>query len=136
MLNLILAIVLGGIFAYFALQNATPVLISLGGNILTFPLYAVAFLSLLVGIIISALLSFPGWLSSSMALSSKDSQIKKEANVIADLKNQIQTLQIENAKQKGEHHELETEAKLEKDLAVERAKQPSFLDRLRYKLAI
>lgn len=137
MLNLIVAILLGIIFAFFALANAVPVIVNLGaGNLLSLPLYAVAFLSLLVGVIISALLSFTGWISSSLALSSKDSQIRKEANIIADLKNNIQVLQLENAKLKGEHQELETESKLEKDLAVERAKQPSFLDRLKYRLAL
>ncbi len=144
MLNLILAIILGGIFAWFALANAAPVVVNIGGYLLSFPLYAVAFLSLLVGVAISALLSFTSWLGTSFALSSKDSQIRKEANQIADLKNHINALQIENAKLRGETVETRNEARLEKDLAVERAKlgerehqaHPNFLDRLRYKLAI
>lgn len=136
MLNLIIAIILASIFAYFALQNATPVLVSLGGNVLSIPLYAVAFLSLMVGVTISALLSFSSWISSSWELSTKNSQIRKEVNTITELKNHISALQIENAELRGETLETRNEARIEKDLAVERAKQPSFFDRLRYKLAI
>lgn len=143
MLNLILALILAGIFAWFALANAGPVLVNLGGTLLSLPLYAVAILSLFIGVAISSLLNFTSWLGTRFALSSKDSQIRKEANIIADLKNQINALHVENAKLKGETLETRSEARLEKDLAVERAKlgerehqaHPSLLDRIRYKLA-
>lgn len=142
MLNLILAILLGGIFAYFAIQNSVPTFVSLGNYLFSVPLYIVALGSLLLGVVISGLLSLTSWAGSAITISSKDNQLRKTEQLIAGLKNQINNLLLENSSLKGETSEIKTQAELEKQLVrehtkvEERSPHISFWDRLRYRLAI
>lgn len=149
MLSFILAVILGGAFAFVAIQNALPVPLHLGGYYLTsVPLYLVAFASFIAGIVISGLFGLVGWASSAIALVNRNSQLEKAQKVNANLQSQIQILQVENKTLKEDMRTGESKAQFQAEEAHQEADEanrphehlrlhgPSFLDRLRYRLAI
>jgi len=127
MFYLIIAAVIGTVFAFLATQNTLPVQIHLGGYTWSgIPLYGVAIVSLLVGLVISWLLSIVNWASSSLVIRSKEVRAKKAETGMAQLQSRIQELENKNT---------ELEAKLhEKDAAYE-LEDPSPLHRIKHSLS-
>ena len=91
------------IFAYFSTQNTAGVVLHVGTitwrNI---PLYLVILGSLLIGIVISWLISLVDVLSSKLTLLGKDSTIKQTKQTIADLTKEVHQLELENTKLESE----------------------------------
>jgi len=122
MFYLIIAAVIGTVFALLATQNTLSVPIHIAGYTwASIPLYVVAIISLLVGLVISWLLSIVNWASSSLTMHSKELRAKKAETGMAQLQAKIQALEIKNA---------ELEAKLHEKDAVHAAEQPNPLHRI------
>lgn len=106
MSTLIVAVIAGLLFAFFATANTAGVTINIGNYLLNnVPLYLVALGSLLLGLLISWVISLVDSLSSGLSLRSKEQQIKQTEHRLEDLKSRVQELEIENARLKGEHHD-------------------------------
>lgn len=102
MISLLILIVSGGIFAYFAAQNTQLVSVNLFRyTIPSIPLYVVVLGALLIGIIISMVMSFFGFISTTLKLFGKDNTIKQSSKEIDNLKKRIHDLELENENLKG-----------------------------------
>lgn len=130
MLTLIIMVLLGIGFAYFAAQNTTAVDIQLAHYQLpTIPLYILALGSLLLGIFISWIISLANGVSSLFLRYQKDSKIKDKESTIEKLTARLHKVELENAKLKGENPEIQQEER-------EQTSQPSFLGKLRHKFSV
>lgn len=98
MATLIITVLLGLLFAWFAVANTQSVNITLANNLLTVPL----FMLVIVSVLISAVISSIDWISPSFALRSRDSQIKQKEQTVEQLATKVHDLEIENAKLKGD----------------------------------
>lgn len=102
MISLLILIVSGGIFAYFATQNTQSVSINLFHYVIpSIPLYVVVLGALLIGIIISMIMSFFGFISTTLKIFGKNSTIKQSTKEIDNLKKRIHDLELENENLKG-----------------------------------
>lgn len=100
-LILMVAIALG--FGYFATQNTIAIPITIGSSTIQgVPLYVVLGIILLIGLFLSWLISLLNSISSTMKLRGKEHTIKDAKQTINELTKQVNELQIENAKFKGE----------------------------------
>jgi uncharacterized integral membrane protein len=101
--TLILLVILALLFGFFATQNTQTITIVLANaNIPDLPLYIVIGATLLIGLAIAWIMSLSDTISSSLKIRGKESTIKDGRNTIHDLTKQINQLEIENAKLKGE----------------------------------
>ena|SRR3989344_1816358 len=103
MLALILLIISGAAFAFFATQNTHNTEITLASY--TFdeiPMYAIVLGSLLLGILVSWVISFFGFVSSSLTILGKNRKIGEGKKEIGGLEKQIHDLELENERLKGE----------------------------------
>src|SRR4051812_41101594 len=102
MFTLILLVILGLVFGYFATQNTQTITISLAHYMVTdIPLYVAVGITLLIGLSLSWLLSLLDSLSFVMKLRGKDSTIKDSKKNIQELTKRINQLELENAVLKG-----------------------------------
>ena len=99
--TLIITVLLGLVLAYFATQNTQSVSVNFAGNILTVPLYILAIVSVLIGLLISGIISMIDSLSSSLALHSKDTKIRQKEQTLEQLSAKIHNLEVENARLRG-----------------------------------
>lgn len=102
MISLIILIVSGAGFAYFATQNTQ--LVSVNVFHYTYPnipLYVVVLAALLIGIVISLVISFFGFISTTLKIFGKDSKIKQSSKEIDILNKRIHDLELENENLKG-----------------------------------
>lgn len=98
MLNIILILVLGLFIAFFAAQNSGATTVQLASySFEGVPLYIVIVLSLLVGLIISWLLSLVDFISTSFTMFGKDRKINQTNKTVEELRNKVHRLEIENA---------------------------------------
>lgn len=103
MLTLIAVVLMSFLFAYFSTQNTGGVSLHLGNSTWrNVPLYLIALGSLLIGVIISWLISLVDILSSKLTLLGKDSTIKQTKHTIGDLTKKVHQLELENAKLESE----------------------------------
>jgi uncharacterized integral membrane protein len=103
MLALLVIILFGILIAVFATQNTGFVDISFANYQLTgIPLYFVALIGLLMGVLISWILSFFDAVSSFFTMHGKDSKINDQSRSITGMKQKIHSLEIENARLRGE----------------------------------
>jgi uncharacterized integral membrane protein len=122
MFSLLIAAIIGTVFAFLATQNTVPVSIHLGSySWSNIPLFVVAIVSLLVGLIISWLLSIVNWAFSSMTIRSKEVRAQKAETSINQLQKRIVELENRNT-------ELET--KLQNKVVRDDVDEPSPLHRL------
>jgi lipopolysaccharide assembly protein A len=124
MATLIVTVLMGLALAYFATFNTQAVSINLANNLLVVPLYMLVIVSILIGLLVSAIISSIDSISSAFALKSRDSQIRQKEKTVEALEQRIHDLEIENAKLKGlrgvvTDHDLKSEHRR------------SFLDRFR-----
>lgn len=101
MITLILAILIGIGISLFSTQNTHPVTITLANYPLSgIPLYLIVIVSLLAGIVISFIMHTVSLLSSFFAIQQKDTTIKHAHATIANLKEKIRELELENERLK------------------------------------
>ena len=99
MLLLLVIILFGILLAVFATQNTQPASITLATYRLTdIPMYVVLMGSLLVGVLMSWVLSLFGAASSFFTLRRRESTIHGMDRTIADLKRKNHDLEVENVK--------------------------------------
>lgn len=104
MFALIVLIVFGIVIAYFATQNTQPVSIMLAGYPVSgIPLYLIVLGSLLLGFVVSWVISLVDVISSALKMHNKDSEIQNSSKKIADLKNRVHQLELENERLKGKN---------------------------------
>lgn len=102
MLVLIVVVLLGLGFAYFAAQNTLSTTVYLGSFVVReLPLYVVTLGSLLLGVLISWIISIVGGLSSYFTSFRKDVRIRDSEQKIEDLRARINALGVENARLGG-----------------------------------
>lgn len=131
MFTLILLVIIGFGMAYFATQNILPVTITLANYTFRFiPLYVIVIGSLLIGVLLSWLISLVSGVSSFMTLSRKDSALRASEKQIESLKRENKDLSIENERLKGKHSEHNT---VPDDHTHE--VRPSFLEKLKHNLS-
>lgn len=100
MSTLIVMVLTGLVFAYFATQNTTGVLVNLAGSIYSLPVYVIVLGSLLVGLLISGFINVVDGLSSMFEIHNRDTKIKQKEHTVDELSRRIRDLEMENAKLK------------------------------------
>ncbi len=98
MSTLIVVVLTGIVFAYFATQNAAVVLVNLLGNTYALPLYGIVLGSLLLGLVIAGIIGSIDSLSSLFEIRSRDSKLNQKQKTVEDLNRKIQALEIENTR--------------------------------------
>ena len=102
MLSLILLIISGALFAFFATQNTHKTDITLAYYTISgVPVYVMVLGALLLGILISWIISFFGFVSSSLTIRGKNSKINESKKEIGNLEKRIRDLELENERLKG-----------------------------------
>lgn len=97
MASLFIILVVGLLLGVFAIQNNTAVTVHYGGYTLAnIPLYGVVIGSMLIGILLSWILSLFGWASTSMRLMGKDKAIRQYSDSTKHLQNRVADLETEN----------------------------------------
>lgn len=103
MFALIVLVVFGIGVAYFATQNTQAVSITLAGYPLSgTPLYLIVLVSLLLGFVVSWIISLVDVISSALKIHGKDSAIKDSNKQISELTKRVHQLELENERLKGE----------------------------------
>ncbi len=103
MFTLILLVILGLVFGYFATQNTLHIPITIASYTLRdVPLYAVLGITLLVGFGISWIISLLDSISVALKLRGKESTIKNTKTTVNVLEKRVNELELENAKLKGQ----------------------------------
>lgn len=100
MTTLIIMVLTGLIFAYFATQNTATVLVNLLGNSYALPIYVVVLGSLLLGLVISGIIGSIDSLSSMFEIRSRDSKLNQKEKTVEELNRKIQAMEIENTRLK------------------------------------
>lgn len=99
MLILLILIISGIGAALFATQNTQGVSITLAGYTFTdLPMYLIVLGTLLIGIVISWIISLAGSISSLLTIHGKESAIKETKKELTDLTKRIHELELENTK--------------------------------------
>jgi len=127
---LILTTIVGLVFAYLATQNTVRVDLNLSGYVLNIPIYLVALGSLLIGFLISSIVSIIDSISAFFTIHDKDHKIRVGQRTVGQLEDRIQQLEIENAQLKGQKGEQVNSQK-----AIEKEHHPRLIDRLRHNLS-
>ena len=103
MLTLILLLVIGSALVYVSKFNFTPVTLNLGMYVFSdVPLFYVIIGSLLIGLVLSYLISLVRALSNSFTLYGKNKEIKNDKDEIMELTKRVHQLELE--KEKLSHH--------------------------------
>lgn len=103
MFALIVLVVFGIGVAYFATQNTQSVSITLASYPVSgIPLYLIVLGSLLLGFVVSWIISLVDVISSALKIHGKDSTIKDANKQIAELTKRVHQLELENERLKGE----------------------------------
>lgn len=110
MLALLLFIIFGLIFGYFATLNTSPVTIRFSSYTLeNIPLYLLALASLGFGVLFATLFYIFKSLSTHFVLSKKTGELAKSKKEIAELTKKIHQLEIENTRLKTKNGEEVTD---------------------------
>ncbi len=103
MFTLILLVVLGLVFGYFATQNTQSVPVTLANTTLTdVPLYILLGITLLIGFGISWVINILDSITAAFKLRGKDKTIKNAKATVGELEKRVSELEVENAKLKGQ----------------------------------
>lgn len=133
MIILILTVLIGIGFAYFATQNTIGVPVQIGNNFYSsVPLYAIALGSLLLGLAISGILRMIDWAATGLTLRGKDNQIRQTESTVEQLNKKIKDLEMENSRLRGEDRGNKR-ADLEHE--VHDGENPSLKSRLRHSIS-
>jgi uncharacterized integral membrane protein len=97
-------VLFGILSAFFATQNASYVTIALASyTFKNVPLYLVVLISLLLGLLLSSLISVVNALSSSLTIHGKNVKIKETKQTLADVTKHIHQLELENERLKTKY---------------------------------
>lgn len=132
MLALIVIVLFGLGFAYFSTLNTAVISVNFLGTLLIVPLYGLVLGSLLLGVVVSWILSLFDWASSAWALKKSESKIKESEESLDSLRKKIHDLELENARLRGEHHSSDDLVSEEK---ARNNKPISIADRIRHTLS-
>jgi uncharacterized membrane protein YciS (DUF1049 family) len=103
MFALIVLVVFGIGVAFFATQNTQTISITLASYPLNgIPLYLIVLVSLLLGFVVSWIISFVDVISSALKIHGKESTIKNANKQISELTKRAHQLELENEKLKAE----------------------------------
>jgi len=103
MFALIVLVVFGIGVAFFATQNTQTISITLGNYSLTrVPLYLIVLVSLLLGFVVSWVISLVDVISSALKIHGKENTIKDSNKQISELTKKVHQLELENERLKGE----------------------------------
>ncbi len=96
MVSVILAVALGILFTFLALENPAMVPVNFLGFFITLPIYIIAAIVFLSGIVVTLFFHIFDSLGSSIDLNSKESELKSALKTNQELTSQNQKLAIEN----------------------------------------
>ena len=103
MFALIILVIFGIGVAFFATQNTQAISITVANYPLTgIPLYLIVLGSLLLGFLVSWILSFFDVISSALKIHRKESTIKDANKQISELTKRVHQLELENERLKAE----------------------------------
>ncbi len=103
MLTLIILVIFGIGVAFFATQNTQTISIVFASYSLSgIPLYLIVLMSLLMGFVVSWILSLVGVISSAFKIRGKESTIKDANKQISELTKSVHQLELENERLKAE----------------------------------
>lgn len=103
MLSLLAIILFGILIALFATQNTAGTAITVANYRLTdIPVYLLVLAGLLVGVVVSWILSLFNSISSGIALHGRDSKINDLRKTLRDQERKIHDLEADNTRLKGE----------------------------------
>jgi uncharacterized integral membrane protein len=101
MISILLMVVFGIAFGFFATHNTTPVTLQIGELVLTdVPLYLVAGGSLFIGLLVAWIFYFARTVSTSVTIFSKERETIKTKRTVADLEQKIAEIETINARLK------------------------------------
>lgn len=101
MATLIVMVILGLGFAYFATQNTSSVIVNILNNPFGLPIYMVVLGSLLLGLLISAIINVFDGLSSMFEIHNRDTKIQQKQQTVEQLSRRVHDLEMENSRLKG-----------------------------------
>lgn len=103
MFALIILFIFGLGVAFFATQNTQPISITLANYSLTsIPTYVIVLVSLLLGFVVSWLISLVDVISTAFKIRGKESTIKNANKQVSELTKRVHQLELENERLKGE----------------------------------
>lgn len=127
---LIIAVLVGIAFTYFAVQNATGVILQLGSySFGPLPLYMIALGALLLGLILSWIIHLIQSASAAILISGKEHQIQDNQKTLNQLELRIHDLEAENARLRALNQTKGGEHVTEKETVVET--KPNWRNRLK-----
>lgn len=107
MLNIIILLMAGSVFAYISKDNLAPVTLNLANySFANIPLFYVIVGSLLVGLVLSYIVQILGSIANSFVLRGNRQEIKSSQNEILELTKRIHQLELENEKLKRSEPEI------------------------------
>lgn len=108
MIQIILAILLILLGAYFASQNTALVALTFATfTSASTPLYVVVIGSLLLGLVIGWVMQLILRFSSTRTIHGKDKELKDLKKTVTDLTKKIHTLELQNAELRGDAEEID-----------------------------
>lgn len=103
MFALIVLFIIGIGVAFFATQNTQTVYVTLANyNLRGIPLYIIVLGSLLLGFVVSWIISLVDVISSALKIHGKESTIKNANKQISELTKKVHQLELENERLKAE----------------------------------
>jgi putative membrane protein len=100
MSTLIVIVILGIGFAYFATQNTSSVVVNALSNSFALPVYALVLGSILLGLLVSAIIYAFDNVATLFDLHSKDTKIAQKQQTVEELSKKVRDLEMENTKLK------------------------------------
>src|SRR5690348_5985424 len=123
------AVILGLGIAFFALQNAISVPITLGSyHFASIPLYFVAIGALLLGLFVAWIINLFSSIGNTFLFHRQNNRIKENDRIIQDLRDKIHNLELENARLRGQDTRVIEAPRREEPIYA----QPTFFQRLRH----
>ncbi len=103
MIILLITIILGLVFAYFATLNTKWVEIKFDSYIFPLPLYIVILGSMLLGIVIATIIHFIDSFSNYLAFRRKENLLKELKKTVAELIERVHMLEIREERREQEN---------------------------------
>ena len=100
MSTLIVIVILGLGFAYFATQNTSSVIVNALSNSFALPVYALVLGSILLGLLVSAIIYAFDNVATLFDLHSKDTKIAQKQQTVETLSRRVRELELENTRLK------------------------------------
>lgn len=133
--TLILTILIGLGLIYFATQNTAAITIQLGQFILpNIPVYLIAIVSLLLGLLVAWVLNVIDWASFALTLSGKNNQLRNTQHTVEQLKQRVHDLEVENHNLRSQRNEA-TRDVIHERIGRTQDRAKSFVERVRDGLA-